>query len=196
MATTPAQIANLALGAIGQRQLIDALTEDSPEAAAVQVYYEQTRREVLSSWWWKFATKRVVLATTTEERTGWGYCYAAPTDMLVARFIWAGRAVATHIPFDIELNDDDDGRLILTDEAEAELVYTMTEPPVGLYPPHFVKAFALHLATQLANMLPVKPELVPLLEKRATFALLTAQRLDGNEGKQDEKPDSEFIRVR
>jgi hypothetical protein len=196
MATTPAQITNLALGAIGQRQLIDLLTEDSPEAAAAQVYYEQARLEVLSSWWWKFATKRQVLALTGDERTDWAFCYATPSDCLVARYIWNGRAAPTNIPFDKELDDAGTGLVILTDQEDAELVYTAKAPPIGLYPPHFVRAFALHLATYLANMLPVRPELGNNLNQRATFALQTAQKLDANEGKQDEKPDSEFTRVR
>lgn len=196
MATTEAQIANLALGAIGQRQLVDLITEDSPEAAAVNVYYHQARKEVLASWWWKFATRRATLADTGQTRTDWGYCYAAPADCLVARFIWNGRASGSNIPFDKEMNDAATGLLILTDETEAELVYTAAEPPIGLYSPHFVRALALHLATYLASMLTVRPDLGANIEKRATFALLTAQRLDGNEGKQDEKPDSEFIRVR
>jgi hypothetical protein len=196
MATSPAQVANLALGAIGQRQLIDALTEDSPEAEAVQVYFEQARLELLASWGWRFATRRQVLALTTEERTDWCYCYAEPADCLVARGIWNGRAPDTKIPFTKELNDAADGFLILTDEPEAELIYTASAPAVGLWPPYFVRAMALHLAGYLASMLPVKPELGAALEKRAALALNIAQRMDAGEAQGDVEPDSETIRVR
>lgn len=196
MATSAAQVANLALGAIGQRQLIDSLTEDSPEAASASLYFDQSRLEVLSAWHWKFATKRATLALSTETRSDWAFCYVAPSDMLVARCIWNGRLGESNIPFTKELSDDGTSVLILTDQASAELVYTAKAPALGLWPPHFTSAVALRLASYMAAMLPVNPALSTALDRRAIVALLAASRLDANEGKADVPADSEFIRVR
>lgn len=197
--TTDAQLCNLALGLVGQRQFIDNLAEASTEAQCCAVYFGPTRDEVLAAYPWRWATKRSTLALTTEERTGWGFAYAAPADMVAARYIWAGQRApgsGKDIPFATELNDAGDGMLILCDIEDAELVYTRTAPSIGLWPPHFVKAVAHQLAVYLAGTLPVKPELMPRFQQAAYSALLTAAALDANAGKADQPADSEFIRVR
>ena len=120
--TSEHQVANLALGLCGQRQLIDSLNEDTTEAQMAKAYFASTRDELLQSFAWRFATKRAVLALSTETREGWLYCYVAPNDMLLEAplRIWDGDrepGSGGRIPFTIELNDAGDGHLILTDEA-------------------------------------------------------------------------------
>lgn len=197
--TTEAQLCNLALGLVGQRQFIDRLDENSTEAQVCDVFFAATRDEVLARFAWRFASRRSVLALTTETRNGWGFAYASPADLVVARYIWSGQptpGAGQEIPFTKELNDAGDGLLILTDMEEAELVYTRTAPSIGLWPAHFVKAVAAQLAVYLAGALPVKPELMPRLQQAATQALLTAAAVDANEGKAGQPADSEFIRER
>jgi hypothetical protein len=197
--TTVARVCNLALGLVGQRQFIDNLTENSTEAQVCAVYYESTRNELLQAWHWRFATKRAVLALTTETRTGWGYCYAAPADMLTPRRIWDGQrepGAGEAIPFGWELNDAASGHLVLTDMEQAELIYTAEFTNVALWPPLFVKAVAAQLAVYLAGALPVKPELMPTLQRNATLALQTAAAHDANAATRDTEADSEIIRER
>ena len=197
--TTEAQVANLALGLIGQRQTIDSLTEDTAEAACANNFFASTRDELLEAWHWRFATKRTVLALTTEERTGWGYAYAAPSDMLAAQQLWNGnREVGSGemIPFTKELNDAGSGHLILTDQVEAELIYTVRLETVALWTNSFVRAVAAQLAVYMAGMIPVKPELMASLQRSATIALNAAAMRDANETVRDPIADSEFIRER
>lgn len=196
---TAAEVCNLALGLVGQRQFIDDLTDASTEAEVCKQYFAQTRNELLQAWHWRFATKRVVLAETTEVRTGWGYCYAAPSDMLKPQRIWDGDrrpGAGEAVPFGWELNDAGSGFLILTDMAEAELIYTVEQAIIGLWSPSFTKAVAAQLAVYLAGALAVKPQLWPALERGAVLALQRAAALDANAGQADPEPDSEIIRER
>lgn len=195
----PHEVANLALGLIGQRQLLDSLNETSTEAQMAKLYFASTRNELLAAWHWRFATRRSVLALTAEERNGWGYCYAAPTGMLVPQRIWNGSrepGEGEPIPFDVELNDAGDGMLILTDQSEAELFYTYQLETVALWPPLFVKAVAAQMAVYLAGALPVKPELARGLQQSATLALQQAAVRDANSAQKDPDADAESIRVR
>ncbi len=197
--TTEAQVCNLALGLVGQRQFIDRLDEATTEADVCNRFYASTRDELLEVHHWRFATKRAVLALTTETRSGWGYCYAAPSDMLKAQRIWDGQrepGAGERIPFTLELNDAAGGHLILTDLENAELVYTVALETVALWRPLFVKAVAAQLAVYLAGALPVKPQLIPMLQQGARLALQQAQAADANEGQRDEAADSELIRER
>lgn len=194
--TTPAQVCNLALGLVGQRQFIDSLTEESVEAQVCARYYATVRNALLAKRWWRFAKKRAVLALTTEEREGWGFCYTQPTDLLVARYIWTGKrrpARGEGCPFEVELNDAATGHLVCTDMEDAELVYTVELATVALWRPLFVDAVAAELAVRLAGAIPVKPQLMPMLQQNAFQRLMEAAAADANEAADDEEPDSEFI---
>lgn len=197
--TTEHQVANLALGLVGQRQTIDSLNEATTEAQVAKTYFASTRNELLEGWAWHFATKRVVLALTTETREEWGYAYAAPADMLLPRKIWNGvreEGSGERIPFTWELNDAGTGFLILTDQVEAQLVYTVELTTVAMWSAGFVKALAAQLAVCFAGALPVKPQLMPGLEAAAMRALLQARASDANSVTRDVAADSEIIRER
>ncbi|PZR17528.1 MAG: hypothetical protein DI536_04235 [Archangium gephyra] len=197
--TTAEAVCNLALGLVGQRQFIDRLDEPSTEAQVATVYYEQTRNKVLAAFRWRFATQRAVLALTAETRSGWTFAYAAPAKMLVAQRIFDGNrnpGEGEEIPFAKELNDAGDGYLILTDQPDAELIFTRELTTVALFPPHFVDALAAHLAVCFAGALPVKPQLMPGFQMAAERSLLTAAAIDANEAVADPAPESKTIRIR
>lgn len=203
--TTEAQVANLALGLIGQRQLLDNLTGQSTEAQVAKNYFASTRNELLEAWHWRFATKRAVLALATDAsgdavtRSGWGYCYVCPADMLTAQRIWNGDrepGAGERVPFTLESNDGGTGMLLLTDMVDAELFYTYENKTVALWPASFVRAMAAQLAVYFAGQLPVKPELMPTLQRAASFALQAAAARDANQAQKDPDADSEFIRER
>lgn len=196
--TTEAEVCNLALGLVGQRQFIDRLDEDSAEAQACAEYFATVRNELLEAWHWRFATKRAVLALTTETRTGWGFAYQSPADLLRARRIWDGDTApgSRRIPFTRELNDAATGHLILTNQPEAELVYTVELTRVALWPTAFVTAVAAQLAVCLAPALAAKPQLMPSFERRALLTFQRAAALDANETEPDEQAESETISER
>lgn len=199
--TTEAQVCNLALGLVGQRQVITNLNEATEEAMSCATFYAVSRDECLAARWWRFATSREVLALSTEKRAGWALAYAAPSQMLPGgeRYIYSGgRAPAAkdRIPFAVELNDAASGHLILTDKTEAELVFTRQFNTVALWPPLFTVAVAARLAVNLAFVLTVKPALGASIESKAQFALARAAAVDANAEQPDVEPESDSITVR
>ena len=196
--TTEAQVCNIALGFVGQRQLIDRIDEATTEAQLCAAYFATVRNDLLEAWHWRFATKRAVLALTNESRLGWAFCYRSPADCLKARRIWDGdtQPGEKRIPFTRELNDAGDGHLILTNHPEAELVYTVELKTVALWPTAFVNAVAAALAVALAPALAAKPQLIPTFERRALLAFQRAAAFDANETEPDEPAESEMISER
>jgi len=199
--TTEHQVANLALGIIGQRQLLDSLDEPSTEAQMAKAFFASTRDELLQRWGWRFATKRVALALSTETRDEWGYCYVVPADYLpeAPARLWCGvrePGQGQPIPFALESTAAGDGLLLCTDLADAQLIYVYRHATVALWPPLFVKAVAAQLAVYLAGALPVKPQLMPHFESRALLAFQAAAAASANAVVRDEPAESETISVR
>lgn len=198
--TTEAELVNLALARIGHRDYLDDLGEDSAEAESASQVYKTTRNALLARRDWNFASGELELALTTEERVGWGYCYALPADCLVARSIWPGErrpGPGNAIPFATTLNDARTGRLVVTDQEAAILRYTVELTTVGLFPPHFVVALAAQLGAELGAALKVVPsgELTGLL-RIAETEYSKAAAIDANEEVQDQQADAEWIAAR
>lgn len=198
---TQVGICNLALGRIGSRKPLASLEENRPEAQQCAAIWDTVVETALGSAWWTFATGRAVLAqsATETERPGWEYVYALPSDCVQVRGLWAGvRTPAPHMrtPFAVEANDAGDGKVLLTDDAEAQLTYTRRLTTVPLYPPLFTDALAWMLASELALSLPVKPDLSRNAFQRAELALARAAAAALREGQEDAPPESELISVR
>jgi hypothetical protein len=198
--TTEAEVCNLALAAVGQRQFIDRLDEATTEAQVCAELWRPTYLEVLQAFMWRFATKRAELAQTTETRAGWAYCYRLPGDAVLEApmRLWSGRSEGEGdaIPFEIELNDAGSGHLVLANVQPAILRYVTDVRTVALWPPAFVKAVAARLAVCLAGALPVKPEMMPMLERAAEVALARAKASSANAAVHDIQPESRLIRER
>lgn len=164
MASSVIQICNTALARVGVKEFIEDLAEGSAEADACSALYPTARDSALTSLPWPFATKRTTLALAAgeDEREGWEYVYAMPSDCLLARHIWSGErapSATSKIPFTIELNDAEDARIILCDKEDAELVYTAAITNSLLFPPLFVDALCWLLASELALPLSVRTDL-------------------------------------
>lgn len=200
--TTPEGVCNLALGLVGQAQLVDnIITETSAEARACKAHFASARNRCLQRWAWKFAVRRAVLALSTETRTGWNYAYSAPATYLQEApcRIWAGRRDTTtgeKVAFDLELNDAGDGLLVLTDMPEAEFIFVAEVTTVALWSQLFVDAVAAELAVALAGVLPKKIQLQAGLMQEAARRLHMAAAASGNAMQLDPPPDSELITVR
>lgn len=199
MATSEVQICNLALIRVGHRQLIDDLDEATTEAQLCKAMYELARDAVLERHWWKFATRRSTLGLLANvSRSGWVHAYAVPVDCLTERYLYPGTrnpANEQRIPFDVE-DDSGVGRILLTDQEDAELVYTArVENPV-LFSSGFVQALTWKLASDLALGLPVKPQVGLAMANGYERALAVAAASDANRQQRDRPPEAEHIRVR
>lgn len=197
--TTEAQVCNLALLAVGQREQIQSLTEQSTHARICNTIYGPTRDKLLSMFAWSFATKRAVLALTTETRTDYKYTFAVPANYLGAPcLMMAGQRFAPKpaIPFKLEPNNAGNGLILLTDYETPELAYTVNNTTPALFSPSFVYALASAMAVQLALGLAVKPQLFPMFRQQAQADLEMAMAIDRNAVGADIEPLPEAISVR
>jgi hypothetical protein len=201
VATTPAELCNVALGRIGVRDYIDDLAEASTEAQVCAVSYPFSRDLVLGAFPWSFATKRANLAEQTGvTRSGWGYAYALPVDLVTVRYLYNGANIgpleteAKRTPYRLEGADGQ--RVLLTDQGAAELVYTARIETVALYPALFQDALAWHLASELALALAVKPQLGIAALGQYERALARAAAADLRQTQEGPPGESEFIRER
>ena len=199
MATTEAQVANLALAFVGHAAPITSLADNTAAARACNSIYAPARDALLERYNWKFARKHVVLALLSGvERTAWAYCYELPADCLAPRALWSGTRtprVDERIPFDWEAGDTG-ASILVTDQADAELEYTAKETTVAKFTPGFVKALAWAMAVELALVLPVKPALALRLDDKAKMALAQAVAAMEGTARKDAAPDSEYITER
>jgi hypothetical protein len=185
MADTEAELCNLALGRVGVKIGISSLNEPSTEAAVAKLVYPMARDTALVSWPWQWATGRSQLAELAEDeqREGWTYAFARPTDCLKARYIWSGTRIQTEenlIPFREEMNNEGTELVILTDVTNPVLIYTRQVTNVSLFPPAFVNALAWLLAAEFVLSIPLKPELERFARERGIRAKDSAAADDAN----------------
>lgn len=200
--TSVVEICNMALRHLGVSREIQDIDENSKEAAACRAFYENTRDEVLRDFDWSFARRRDTLSVVeTDPNLDWSYSYARPADAVAIRNIPNDAGIRTdtassRVPFDE--GRDDTQELIFTDQVDAELVYTIRETNPEKYPPDFVSALSLLLASYIGPSVAGGDQFK--LADRA-FALYErkiprAQRNNAREERRDPQPDAEMIRVR
>lgn len=198
----PHEVCNLALSHVGNGQSLNSLEERTLEARMCKLHYGPTRDKLLELFPWRFATKRAVLAELAEERTGWDFVYQLPADCLQPQYIWTGirnPSSDLRVPFDVEATGAAatvTGRVLVTDQADAELIYTAECPTVALWTPSFVDAVAWALAVKLALVVPVKPQLAALAMPEARRALAEAKASQLNSRQADPPPLSSITTAR
>lgn len=148
-------IANLALSHIRDEARVENIETDSrPQAKTANAWYDPARRQALADFDYGFARKRLALALHSEDPPAeWAYRYQYPSDCVAPRRVQnpLGRRKAPP-PFEIEQAGD--GTLsILSDVADAVLVYSRDAEAVALFPPHFVLALSYLLAHFIAGPL-------------------------------------------
>jgi hypothetical protein len=192
------QICNIALSRIGQSEQIQSLTEQTKAAQLCALHYADCRDEVLRNFDWPFAEARVNLADIGSPPTNWAYRYQLPTDCLKARYITipgvANPVADQRIPF--RLVHTGTGRGIITNQPEAELVYTVKVEDTTYFDPLFVSALAWRLAAELAMGLSARPEGYQNAYQQHLFVLGQAQAVALSEQQQLVPQDSEFVSVR
>lgn len=198
MASTAAELCNLALLRVGQRQFIDSLEDTSAQAQVCALVYPHARNVVLEAAWWRFTTRRATLALLDLDYSDWEYAYALPSDCVTARYLWSGvrdPALEERIPFALE-DDATSGRILLTDLEDAELIYGYQHETVARYPASFCDALVARVAVELAFSVPVKPNLAMGLDGAYRAALARAIASDRNQAQPDAPRDGELVRAR
>ena len=197
MAATVIEIWNRALNKIGETDVVTSESEDRLAARTCNRVWADIRDEVLCDYPWEFAKKQAELTEDTlTERVGWEHIYTLPADFLRARALLTQDArmsvlePETREPFELMLNDAEDGQILCCDVAEADidvLEYTAQIDDVTLYPPAFVNAVAFRLAEELAYALKKNPQMADIMRARYAVAgsVAFAQQL---RGQQDDPP--------
>ena len=175
------KISNMALSHIGARSTIESMDEDSSEANVCNLWYDWAR----------------VQALETDPTVNWLYRYGYPSDCVSTRYIenpagWEADA----LPFEVELNSAGTLKTILTDEEDAEMVYTMDLQSTALFTPLFVDAISWRLAAAIAFQLTGDGSIEEKALNKFYLTLSSAAARNAG-GTVDRAPrDSEFIRGR
>lgn len=153
--------------------------------------------------------------------TPWLYMYQLPSDCLQARFIvptfpnatstgispipasflvnsiaWG---VDTEIPFHVAYATDNGGnpiQVVLTNQTQAQLVYTVNQPNPQIWDSQFRSAMVAALAAYLVPALALNLPLANLMMQKAEGIIMQARVRDANEGSNSQDHIPDFIRAR
>lgn len=137
-------ICNLALRKVGAQSIM-SLTEASENARLCNQFYPRVRDIVLRMYPWNCATRRAALsALATAPAFGWAYQYPLPTSPYC---LFVQRMEHQDEPFKIE------GRMLLTDASEANIIYTARIEDPTEYDNQLVQALYTFLAAEISTSL-------------------------------------------
>lgn len=151
--------------------------------------------------------------------TPWLYMYQLPSDCLQARFIvptfsnsnatgiipasFMVNIVAygfdTQIPFHVAYATDSNNnpiQVILTNQTQAQLVYTVNQPNPQIWDSQFTSAMVASLGAYLVPALALNIQLADLMMKKADGIIMQARVRDANEGSNSQDHIPDFIRAR
>ena len=157
MAASPTQIANLALGKIGQ-QRIENISDDLKEARWALEYYGHARDYVTEAGLWRHAKRTLTLAEASNDRDDdYQYAYERPSDCLKFVYVLPLRGA-----FDprAPIRYESEGDLIYTDEPTARGLYLRQITDVTKFMPSFTEAVAWYLAHLLVSPLRLENKLL------------------------------------
>jgi hypothetical protein len=178
MATSPTDIANLALSEIGARLIASLETENSEEARVCRLHYPQARDALLRQHQWNFAIVRADLSKLAEAPLDdWDSAWQMPADCARVVRIASGNPQVVCGDFTIE------GRTLLTRGVEVvSLVYVSNAAPVPDWDSLFVEAMTYLLASKIAGPIAQSPGLATdMLNKFKQLALPEAKTVDARE---------------
>ena len=158
---------------------ITSLTDDSERARLCNAFYEDARDACLRSHPWNFAITRASLTQLSVSPVyGYDYQFALPTDPYCLRVL--AMEYEDYI-FKVE-NFSTQGRVLLTDEETAKIIYIARITDTTLFDSLFVDTLITKLASDLAypvtNSLKVQEQMYKLYQLK----LSEARSIDGQEG--------------
>lgn len=192
------EICNMALYHLGASQRIQNLETDKGQAAtSCRTFYEIARDEVFEDFAWPFARTREFLALVEESPTDdWGYAYQYPANASNLIKIPSGTRNETKssmIAYEVAYGDS--GKLIYTDQSEAEIIYTKKITDTARYSAKFIMALSYKLAGYIAASVtggdPFK--LKAQADANYQIAIMQARANALNEERSEPLPESEFI---
>lgn len=195
------EICNLAISHLGVGKTIaDVDTEQSEEALICRRYYSIVRDMTLSDFSWPFATKFATLALVTERPNNeWAYSYRYPDDCIsITRILSGVRNDNRQSRISYKILRDNTGLLIYTDQVSAQIEYTAETDDPTFYPADYIMALSLRLASYIAAKI-TKGDPFGMGQKVLAMyyqEISRAQASAANEEQPDQRPDSEFIRIR
>jgi hypothetical protein len=172
---------------------ITSLTDDTERARLCNAFYQDSRDLVLRSHPWNFAITRASLAQLSDTPAyGYNYMYALPTDPYCLRVLEMEYA---DFIFKIE-NDATNGRVLVTDESTAKILYIARITNPTLFDSMFVETLTSKLAADLAYPITGSVQLQGQMEKMYRDKLSEARSVDGMEGFVDDLVSTTFTDFR
>jgi len=172
---------------------ITSLTDDTERARLCNAFYQDSRDLVLRSHPWNFAITRASLAQLSDTPAyGYNYMYALPTDPYCLRVL--EMEYADYI-FKIE-NDATNGRVLVTNESTAKILYIARITNPTLFDSMFVETLTSKLAADLAYPITGSVQLQGQMEKMYRDKLSEARSVDGMEGFVDDLVSTTFTDFR
>ena len=158
---------------------ITSLTDDTERARLCNSFYADTRDAVLRLHPWNFAITRASLAKlATAPAYGFANQFSLPTNPYCLRVL--GMEYEDYI-FKIE-NVATHGRVLLTDEATANILYVARITDTNLFDAMFVDVLTQKLAVDLAYPVTNSTTLQTQMQKVFEKKLSEARSIDGQEG--------------
>lgn len=196
---TEVEVGNLALERLGVTTTIASIEENSKEAKAIKRCIDHERQAMLRDFDWPCATGYVELALVSDPDAAvnydWYYSYRQPSDCLKARRIMTANGREETEPAAFRPGRDSQGKLIYTDEPEAQLEYT-ADIPLAEFDPLASSALAWRVAITIAPALSRMESVRKEAWAGYAYDLQRAQAQALNEGQSDQPRDAEWIRGR
>lgn len=196
------QIVNIALMRIGVSQTIANLdTENSREALSARLLFDDEVRFVLRDFPWPFATAYATLglvdgAADDPANRDWTFAYRYPSDCLFVRRIVTENGRNDTAPPPYRIGRDTQGKLLYTNEEDAQIEYTFDVTDCDEFDSLFVSALAWKLAASLAPSLSRINKMAEQAMQMYAVDLSIAQARALNEQQQEQPAESEFISAR
>jgi len=189
---TDVSICSNALRRLGDAP-ITSLTDDTERARLCNAFFPDARDTVLRAHPWNFAITRASLPQLSDTPAyGYNYMYALPTDPYCLRVL--EMSYPDYI-FKIE-NDATNGRVLLTDESTAKILYIARITDPTLFDAMFVETLTSKLAVDLAYAITGSAQLQAQMEKMYQPKLSEARSVDGQEGFIDDLVSTTFTDFR
>ena len=172
---------------------ITSLTDDTERARLCNAFYTDARDAVLRSHPWNFAITRASLAQLSDTPSyGFAYQYSLPTNPYCLRvlemeypdYIFKVENVATH------------GRVLLTDEGTAKILYIARITDTNLFDSMFVDVLTAKLSLDLAYPVTNSLQVQQQMQKLYQTKLSEARSIDGQEGFIDDLVSNTFTDFR
>lgn len=174
----------------------DADADDGANAVTIRAAYNLGRQTVLRDHPWGFAERRKALTLVGTAPDDWKYQYLYPDECLKAIEIQKVNRSDKPIPFKISQYSDADNsktKVILTDQADAVLIFTADEDDEAIFDPQFTKTFIAYLAYRCANTLTTAKDAAERAWNNYQRARFEATASDSNEQIPDDSRDADWI---